>query len=63
MFSIPHSFKQIKYVNTWNESDAKNFQMPCKHSFVNLHNQVAGRQYYLTVQDGEQKARALQLWS
>ena len=33
----------------------KNFQMPRKHSFVNLHNQVAGRQYYLTVQDGEQK--------
>ena len=41
----------------------KNFQMLRKHSFVNLHTQVAGRQDYFTIQDGEQKARDLQLWS
>lgn len=33
----------------------KNFQMPRKHSFVNLHTQVAGRQDYFTVQDGKKK--------
>lgn len=31
--------------------------MPSKASFIPLYNQVAGRQYYFTVQDGETKSK------